>query len=84
MKHDIPRLRRNFCRAMRRGGKIVYVNLEDLAELLTVYAEREIERSLQGRPEPDLEQAEITGRRPGKVVTFRARRTGEQADVRND
>ncbi len=56
MKHDIPRLRRNFCRAMRRGGKIVYVNLEDLAELLTVYAEREIERSLQGQPLPPISE----------------------------
>lgn len=83
MKHDIPRLRRNFCRAQRRGGKIVYVTLEDLAELLTVYTEREIERALQGRPEPDLEQAEIVGRRPGKIVTFRARETERTSNVRN-
>jgi hypothetical protein len=68
MKHDIPRLRRNVCRAMRRGGKAVYVNLDDAIELLTVYTEREIERSLQGQPVPPIEE-----RRPGKIVKFRAR-----------
>lgn len=73
MKHDIPRVRRNFCRAQRRGGKAVYVTLEDMAELLTVYTEREIERALQGRPEPDLEgEAEI--------IPIRARRTERTAD----
>ena len=73
MKHDIDRVRRNFCRSMRRGHKIQYVRLEDLAELLTVYTEREIERALQGRPEPDLEgEAEI--------IPIRARRTERTAD----
>ena len=75
MRHDIPRLRRNFCRAMRRGGKIVYVTLEDLAELLTVYAEREIERSLQGQPIPPVDE---------KVIPMRARRPERTQHVRND
>lgn len=50
----VDNVRRRWCQAMRLGQRSMYVDLDTIAELITVYTEREIERSLQGQPVPPI------------------------------